>query len=87
MIASQMVTRLKVEQFWLREIDLKYPGFSKTFADEFHIRDLRDQTVSKEVLTLLNDTKVVNDIYQFAADIGGQVLYSRVSMMLILCTI
>jgi hypothetical protein len=71
----------------VREIDLKYPGFSKTFADEFHIRDLPDQTVSKELLTLLNDIKVVDEIYQFAADIDGQVLYSRESMMLILCTV
>jgi GDP-D-mannose 3',5'-epimerase len=70
-IGSHMVKRLKIEGFWVRGVDLKYPEFSKTFADEFLIRDLRNQTAAKEVLTLPNDTKVFDEIYQFAADMGG----------------
>lgn len=41
-IGSHMVKRLKSEGYWVRGVDLKYPEFSKTGADEFLIYDLRD---------------------------------------------
>ena len=40
-IGSHMVKRLKREGFWVRGVDLKYPDFSQTEADEFIIVDLR----------------------------------------------
>ena len=41
-IASHLVKRLKTEGFWVRGIDLKYPEFTETEADDFVIGDLRD---------------------------------------------
>jgi GDP-D-mannose 3', 5'-epimerase len=41
-IGSHMVNRLKSEGYWVRGVDLKYPDFSKSEADEFLIYDLRD---------------------------------------------
>jgi GDP-D-mannose 3',5'-epimerase len=65
-IGSHMVTRLKNEGFWVRGVDLKYPQFSITNADDFIKGDLRDPLISREAI----DTKF-DEIYQFAADMGG----------------
>ncbi len=42
-IGSHLAKRLKKEGYWVRGVDLKYPEFSETAADEFLILDLRDQ--------------------------------------------
>jgi len=65
-IGSHMVRRLKDEGFWVRGVDLKYPEFWDTLADDFVIGDLRDQYLCKQVV----DRKF-NEVYQFAADMGG----------------
>ena len=65
-IGSHMVNRLKSEGFWVRAVDLKYPEFSETQADDFIQGDLRDQYVCRDVI----DQKF-DEIYQFAADMGG----------------
>ena len=65
-IGSHMVNRLKLEGFWVRAVDLKYPEFSETKADDFIKGDLRDPDVCKKSL----DQKF-DEIYQFAADMGG----------------
>jgi nucleoside-diphosphate-sugar epimerase len=65
-IGSHMVRRLKEENFWVRVVDLKYPEFSETKADDFIRADLRDPTVAREAI----DQKF-DEIYQFAADMGG----------------
>lgn len=65
-IGSHMVNRLKKEGFWVRGVDLKYPEFSETDADDFAIGDLRDQYICRQVV----DRKF-DEIYQFAADMGG----------------
>jgi GDP-D-mannose 3',5'-epimerase len=70
-IGSHMVRRLKSEGFWVRGIDLKEPEFSPTTADEFFIRDLRNQQVVKDSLTLAFPDLAFDEIYQFAADMGG----------------
>ncbi len=41
-IGSHMVKRLKKEGFYVIGVDLKYPEFSETHADQFVIGDLRD---------------------------------------------
>jgi len=64
-IGSHLVRRLKTEGFWVRGIDLKYPEFSETAADEFIIGDLR------LVETVRNGLRDVEDVYQLAADMGG----------------
>lgn len=65
-IGSHMVKRLKKEGFWARGVDLKYPEFSETDADDFVIGDLRDQYLCSQIV----DCKF-NEVYQFAADMGG----------------
>lgn len=65
-IGSHMVNRLKSEGFWVRAVDLKYPEFSDTQADDFIQGDLRDPNVCRDAI----DQKF-DEIYQFAADMGG----------------
>jgi len=65
-IASHMVKRLKREGFWVRGVDLKYPEFSETEADDFVLGDLRNQDVCASVV----DRKF-DEVYQLAADMGG----------------
>jgi nucleoside-diphosphate-sugar epimerase len=40
-IGSHLVKRLKTEGYWVRGVDVKYPEFSKSQADEFILGDLR----------------------------------------------
>jgi len=65
-IGSHMVKRLKKEGFWVRGVDLKFPEFSETEADDFVIGDLRDQLFCRQII----DRKF-DEVYQFAADMGG----------------
>jgi len=65
-IGSHLVKKLKKEGFWVRGVDLKYPQFSQTKADEFIIGDLRSQFFCEKVLNMSFD-----EVYQLAADMGG----------------
>lgn len=65
-IGAHMVSRLKKEGFWVRGVDLKYPPYAETIADDFLIGDLRDPSVCKLVVDQRFD-----EVYQFAADMGG----------------
>jgi len=65
-IGSHMVVRLKKEGFWVRGIDLKYPEFSETQADDFIMGDLRDPYICRQAVDRRFD-----EVYQFAADMGG----------------
>lgn len=65
-IGSHLVKRLKAERFWVRGVDLKFPEFSETVADDFVIGDLRDQTICREITDHRFD-----EVYQLAADMGG----------------
>jgi len=65
-IGSHLVNRLKKEGFWVRGVDLKYPEFSKTTADDFVIGDLRCQDLVNRVID-----KRFDEVYQLAADMGG----------------
>jgi len=65
-IGSHLAKRLKGEGFWVRGVDLKYPEYNKTAADEFIIGDLRDPEVAAKVLDQSFD-----EVYQLAADMGG----------------
>ena len=82
-IGSHMVKRLKSEGYWVRGVDLKYPDFSMSEADEFIARDLRDPDVMRRVIRYGGQrgnfySQIVDkflepfdEIYQFAADMGG----------------
>ena len=74
-IGSHMVKRLKKEGFWVRGVDLKYPEFSDTQADDFIQGDLRNPSLVEEVIRCPSYTHmeggVWDEVYQFAADMGG----------------
>jgi nucleoside-diphosphate-sugar epimerase len=65
-IGSHLVKRLKKEGFWVRGVDLKYPEFAETAADDFVIGDLRDPVVCWQVTD-----RPFDEVYQLAADMGG----------------
>ncbi len=65
-IGSHLVKRLKNEGSWVRGIDLKYPEFAETEADDFMIGDLRDPLTCRMAM----DTRF-DEVYQLAADMGG----------------
>jgi len=65
-IGSHLVKRLKQEGFWVRGVDLKFPMFAETFADDFVIGDLRDPALCRQVIDRRFD-----EVYQLAADMGG----------------
>ncbi len=65
-IGSHLVRKLKKEGFWVRGVDIKYPEFAPTAADEFFKIDLREKAnVEKAV------TGGLDEVYQLAADMGG----------------
>jgi len=82
-IGSHMVKRLRKEGYWVRGVDLKYPEFSKTEANEFICGDLRDVEIVRRVIRFGGYrgnyySQIVDkflepfdEIYQFAADMGG----------------
>jgi GDP-D-mannose 3',5'-epimerase len=82
-IGSHMVKRLKSEGYWVRGVDIKHPEFSATQADEFIVRDLSEQDNMNKVILFkgyagnfyraipYNLTEPFDEIYQFAADMGG----------------
>ena len=65
-IGSHMVCRLTNEGYWVRGVDLKYPDFSPSKANDFVIADLRNRESWEAVLD-----ENVDEVYQFAADMGG----------------
>ena len=64
-IGSHLVTFLKGKGYWVRGVDLKYPEFAETDADEFEILDLRRWDAC------LMATRGVSEVYALAADMGG----------------
>ena len=64
-IGSHLVTYLKEKGFWVRGVDIKYPEFADSTADEFEILDLRRWD------NCLQATRGVEEVYALAADMGG----------------
>ena len=65
-IGSHLVKKLKKEDYWVRGVDLKYPEFAPTEADEFLILDLCEKENAETAVS--GD---FNEVYQLAADMGG----------------
>jgi len=65
-IGSHLVKRLKREGFWVRGVDLKFPEFGETEADDFVVADLREPQNCREIVDRRFD-----EVYQLAADMGG----------------
>ena len=68
-IGSHMVRRLRSEGYWVRGVDQKYPEFSETEAHDFVKGDLREVSLVKDILRIGGEP--FDEIYQFAADMGG----------------
>jgi GDP-D-mannose 3', 5'-epimerase len=82
-IGSHMVKRLRSEGYWVRGVDLKYPEFSLSEANEFVQGDLKDVNFVERVIQFKGHRgnfyhfvasqylDTFDEIYQFAADMGG----------------
>lgn len=86
-IGSHMVKRLKKEGYWVRGVDLKYPEFSPSEADEFLIYDLTDPRNVEAVIRLQKYYNAIvpfqyslsaftnhiafDEVYNFACVMGG----------------
>ena len=65
-IGHHLVLYLKSKGFWVKGVDLKYPAWEPTLADEFQILDLRE----------FNNCSMacqggIHQVYHLAADMGG----------------
>ena len=69
-IGSHLVKRLKNDGYWVRGVDLKYPEFSPTAADEYPILDLREERNCHTAVDLPGGA-AFDEVYQLAADMGG----------------
>jgi GDP-D-mannose 3', 5'-epimerase len=67
-IAGHLVARLKHEGHWVRGVDVKYPDFDDSGADEFRLLDLRDPGACQEAVSVDGG---FDEVYQLAADMGG----------------
>lgn len=64
-IGHHLVTYLKARGYWVRGVDIKYPEYNETDADEFEILDLRRWD------NCLQATRDIDEVYALAADMGG----------------
>jgi len=71
-IGSHMMKYLKKQGQWVRGVDVKEPEFIESCADDFVLMDLRDADGCRRI------TKDVNQVYNFAANMGGIGFITRV---------
>jgi GDP-D-mannose 3', 5'-epimerase len=64
-IGHHLVTYLKKQGYWVRGVDVKYPEYKMTDADEFAQLDLRHWEHAQRV------TQDIDEAYLLAADMGG----------------
>lgn len=64
-IGTHLVRYLKSLGYWVRGVDVKYPEYSATEADEFELLDLR------RCENCLHATRGIDEVYALAADMGG----------------
>jgi nucleoside-diphosphate-sugar epimerase len=65
-IGYHLVNELKQQGHYVIAADIKLPRFGDSAADEFHLYDLRDPQLVRQ---LVNSN--IDEIYQLAADMGG----------------
>jgi len=65
-IGHHLVRRLKADGHWVRGVDLKYPEYESSDANEFEILDLR-----RYEDCLLAVRGGIDQVYNLAADMGG----------------
>ena len=64
-IGHHLVKRLKKDGHWVRGVDIKYPEYEASAADDFQVLDLR---LWENCLTATRD---IDQVYNLAADMGG----------------
>jgi nucleoside-diphosphate-sugar epimerase len=64
-IGHHLVKKLKGMDYWVRGVDIKYPEFEETQADEFELLDLRLWA------NCLQAARDIDEMYALAADMGG----------------
>lgn len=64
-IGHHLVAYLKAQNYWVRGVDVEYPEFETSKADEFLTMDLRRWE------NCLEATEGVEEVYALAADMGG----------------
>lgn len=64
-IGHHLTSFLKKKGYWVRGVDLKYPEYEQTKADEFLISDLREKRNAQKVAV------GIDHVYALAADMGG----------------
>ena len=67
-IAHHLIKRLTQENCWVRGVDIKYPEFSASSADEFQILDLREP---ENCAQAFQSKEPFTEVYHLAADMGG----------------
>uniref|UniRef100_A0A6C0C2P4 NAD-dependent epimerase/dehydratase domain-containing protein n=1 Tax=viral metagenome TaxID=1070528 RepID=A0A6C0C2P4_9ZZZZ len=82
-IGHAMVKRLVDEGFWVRGVDRQHAAYESSHSNEFITADMRDPRIADRVLRFhgyegcyykevpLHLTGVFDEVYQFAADMGG----------------
>ena len=68
-IGSHLVTRYKQEGYWVRGVDIKYPEFGMTDANEFVIADLR--FIENVERAFAGMEAPFDEVCQLAANMGG----------------
>lgn len=76
MIGHQLTNYLVGNGYWVRGVDLKYPEFSESKAQEFIVADLRNPLEVSRVMfaplqTTLKDENTFDIVFQLAAQMGG----------------
>ncbi len=64
-IGHHLITYLKSQGYWVRGVDVKYPEYAKSEADEFELLDIRRWD------SCLQTTRGIDEVYALAADMGG----------------
>ncbi len=70
-IGHHLVSFLKKKGYWVRGVDIKYPEYKPTDADEFLKLDLREKK------NALKATEGMDHVYALAADMGGMGFISK----------
>jgi GDP-D-mannose 3',5'-epimerase len=70
-IGHHLVTYLKSLGYWVRGVDLKYPEYEPSAADEFELTNLR------KLKSCLRVMRGMDEVYALAADMGGMGFISK----------
>jgi len=70
-IGHHLVSRLKSLGYYVKGVDLKYPEYEPSKADEYQLLDLRSPVAMVDALYVKHKSNFVDEVYQLAADMGG----------------